>query len=157
MGEKDLQNAFNVWSVGLQRFQVDFEKDFSFRDVQDELKELIGRNYLHISNEKSNKQKIEKLFFILIYVINDAVSLGKFMKILEKSYSWLYSCVIKSENDKWIQDYHRAVKDIPNNQDWNIHRIDYLFKIQQSLKALQRGQYLVLFGKVGFGKRWLAA
>lgn len=76
---------------------------------------------------------------------------------LQDSYRWIYEKVLSSSNDKWISDYRRAILDIPNNQDFNVHRTEYLWTIQQELKTLKRGHYLILFGKLGFGKKWLAA
>lgn len=140
---------------GLRRFQKDFERDFYLRDIVPGLQNIITRSDLmEITKLSDEKLKIEKLFFTFIYVKKDVWPL---VALLQKPYRWLYDNIIKSKSDKWISDYRQAIRDIPNNHDWNIHRTKYLWDIQTSLKALQQGDYLILFGKLGFGKRWLAA
>jgi hypothetical protein len=140
---------------GLRRFQDEFVKDFSLRDVIPELQRLVGKTELmKISRCPEESDKINRLFFFFIYIRKDVVPL---IKCLKNSYGWLYNAIINSKGDKWIDDYRLAIHDIPDNQDWNIHRTEFLWEIQNSLKALERKHYLVLFGKLGFGKRWLAA
>lgn len=142
---------------GLRRFQEDFNRDFSLRDIMPELQseETLRRTeFLDATAQLSNEQKIDKLFFTFIYIKKDVSSL---IKHLKKSYLWLHEVIINSKDDKWISDYRHAIQDIPNNEDWNVHRTNYLWELQQRLKKLDRGQFLILFGKLGFGKRWLAA
>lgn len=142
---------------GLRRFQDDFIRDFNLRDIAPHLHGHLEKNELmEISILTDRKLKIDKLFFTFIYIKKDVKPL---VQLLKYSYRWLYEAIINStlKSDKWILDYRQAIQDIPNNQDWNIHRTQLLWKIQQSLKALKRSQYLILFGKLGFGKRWLAA
>lgn len=140
---------------GLRRFQEDFNKDFLFRDINPELQNCISRNdLLEITRMADETQKIDKLFFTFIYVKKDVLPL---IQRLKEPYSWLYKDIYASKGDKWISDYRRAIQDIPNNRDWNIHRTEYLWVVQQKLKTLQRNHYLILFGKLGFGKRWIAA
>lgn len=140
---------------GLRRFQDEFERDFQIRDIQPHLKEHINRNVLmDITQLPTEEHRIEKLFFHFIYVKKDVTPL---LQCLQRAYRWLYDKIAKSSGDKWISDYRRAIQDIPNNQDWNVHRIQYLWEIQQHLKNLKRNHFLILFGKSGFGKRWLAA
>lgn len=140
---------------GLRRFQDDFNKDFSFRDINQELNKCMSRSeFTEITNLPDETQKIDMLFFTFIYIKKDVTSL---IQKLKKPYRWLYDSIVNSKNDKWISDYRRAIQDIPNNRDWNIHRTEYLWQIQQRLKTLKRTEYLILFGKLGFGKRWLAA
>lgn len=140
---------------GLRRFQDDFNRDFSFRDINHELINCISRSdFRKISSLTDEQQKIDKLFFHFIYERKDVIPL---IERLKKSYKWLYDAIVNSKGDKWISDYRRAIQDIPNNRDWNIHRTECLWNIQQELKSLKRTEYLILFGKLGFGKRWLAA
>lgn len=141
---------------GLRRFQEDFNRDFSLRDVCHELRREFTKNVLvELLNEKENAvEKIDRLFFYFIYIVKDVRPL---IKSLENSYQWIYEKIYSSSKDKWISDYRNAILDIPNNQDSNVHRTEYLWTIQQELKALKRGHYLILFGKLGFGKKWLAA
>lgn len=141
----------------LRRFQDDFYKDFSLRDITPELHSCIKKSELmDINSLQDERQKIDKLIFTLIYIKKDV---WPFVRHIRNSYEWLYDAIDESarNGDKWINDYRKAIQDIPNNQDWNIHRTQYLWEIQQNLKKLQRNQYLILFGKLGFGKRWLAA
>lgn len=137
---------------GLRRFQEDFNKDFQFRDVLHTLK--LTKKELRTICDLRGSDKIDRLFFYYIYIVKDVWPL---VHSLENSYQWIYEKILSSSNDKWISDYRRAIQDIPNNQDFNVHRIEYLWTIQQELKALKRGHYLILFGKLGFGKKWLAA
>jgi hypothetical protein len=140
---------------GLRRFQEDFVKDFSFRDIIPDIKRLLSKTELmKISRDSSEADKINRLFFIFIYIKKDVRPL---IECLKKSYRWLYNKILNSRDDKWIEDYRLAIHDIPDNQDWNIHRSEYLWDVQDKLKSLKRDQFLVLFGKLGFGKRWLAA
>lgn len=142
---------------GLRRFQDDFLRDFNFRDIRPDLDgHLDKKELLEISNMTDQAQKVDKLFFTFIYVKGDVTHL---VKLLKHSYHWLYEAIVKStiSRDKWIEDYRQAIQDIPNNQDWNVHRTQLLWDIQLHLKSLQRNQVLILFGKLGFGKRWLAA
>lgn len=142
---------------GLRRFQDDFNRDFNLRDIAPDLHGHLEKNELmEISILPDRKLKIDKLFFTFIYIKKDVIPL---VQLLKYSYHWLYEAIINStvKLDKWILDYRQAIQDIPNNQDWNIHRTQHLWNIQQHLKVLQRSQYLILFGKLGFGKRWLAA
>lgn len=141
---------------GLRRFQDDFVRDFSIRDIQPDLQQHISKNFLaELRQLPSEDQRIEKLFFHFIFVAKDVQPL---IKCLCKPYPWLHKLVVQqSSSDKWISDFRRAIQDIPKNSDWNVHRTQYLWDIQQYLKCLKRNQYLILFGKSGFGKRWLAA
>lgn len=139
---------------GLRRFQDEFNLDFSFRDIHSELFDLCRSDLKEITTLTDEEQKIDKLFFTFIYIKKNVAIL---IKCLKPSYKWLYDKILNSRGDKWISDYRRAIQDIPNNRDWNIHRTEYLWKIQQQLKSLKRTEYLILFGKLGFGKRWLAA
>jgi hypothetical protein len=103
-----------------------------------------------------NKRQIEVLFAHFIYVRQDVTPL---LNVLKKSYNWLYYAILNSSNDLSIQLYRKAIQDIPNNNDWIIHRTKYLDEIQTHLKLKdpERKKYLILYGKLGFGKRWLAA
>lgn len=150
-------NGYNKQDLidGLRRFQDDFNRDFSIRDITPNLNDCISKNDLRdISSLTDDQLKIDKLFFLFIYIKKDVNPL---IRRLKYSYRWIYDKIINSKSDKWIHDYRKAIQDIPNNQDWNIHRTKYLWEIQQGLKFLQRNHYLILFGKLGFGKRWLAA
>lgn len=144
---------------GLRRFQEEFNRDFTHRDVLQSLR--IPKHKFKWICEKNDKREkndereiIDRLFFYYIYVKKDVWS---FVKTLQYPYKWLYESILRSKNDKWISDYRQAIQDIPNNQDWNVHRTQNLWEIQQNLKTLTRGKFLILFGKLGFGKRWLAA
>jgi hypothetical protein len=142
---------------GLRRFQNDFNRDFAILDVYAELVGTLPKTeFLKITaqSNRTNEEQIDRLFFFYIYILKNVAAL---IKALKNSYYWLYQNILNSKNDKWIADYRGAIKDVPNNQDWNVHRTEYLWKVQQKLKRLGRGEYLILFGKLGFGKRWLAA
>lgn len=140
---------------GLRRFQEDFNKDFSLRDVLHALRgELTKKELMAIKEIKSHVEQMDRLIFFYIYIVKDAWPL---VNSLQDSYRWIYEKILSSSNDKWISDYRRAILDIPNNKDFNVHRTEYLWTIQQELKSLKRGHYLILFGKLGFGKKWLAA
>lgn len=137
---------------GLRRFQNEFERDFLFRDIG-EMQDCLTRNeFVEIRSLLDEKDKIDKLFFTLIYIKKDP---WPFLRHLKHSYQWLYEYIVNSRSDKWISDYRKAIHDVKIN-DWNIHRTRYLWEIQKHLKNLQRNHYLILFGKLGFGKRWLA-
>lgn len=152
------QNIKNTDLINaLRRIQDEFDKDFNLRDIKDELATCIKKDeFLEINGLKDERQKIDKLIFTFIYIKKDVWPL---ILCLRNSYEWLYQAILNCirKGDKWINDYKKAIQDIPKNQDWNIHRTQYLWEIQQNLKKLQRNQYLILFGKLGFGKRWLAA
>lgn len=140
---------------GLRRFQNDFDRDFSFKDIQPEMQRILSKNvYLQIIQSATEVEKIEILFFHFIYVLRDV---SKLLHSIKSSYPWLFDKIYNSTGDKWISDYNKAIQDVPNNEDWNIHRTKYLWEIQKNLKKLKRNEYLILFGKSGFGKRWLAA
>jgi hypothetical protein len=139
---------------GLRRYQDDFNKDFEIRDVLNRLTNFT-KTEMQFRNRLNNSEvKIDRLLFYYIYIVKDVWPL---VNSLQDSYQWIYEKILSSTNDKWISDYRRAIQDIPNNQDYNVHRTEYLWKIQQDLKALKRGEYLILFGKLGHGKKWLAA
>lgn len=139
---------------GLRRFQDDFDRDFSLRDMGALCDCFSKEELVEITNLSDEKEKIDKLLFTFIYIKKDPMI---FVHHLLKSYRWLYDSIVNchSRGDKWISDYRKAIQDVPNNQDWNIHRTKYLWRIQKDLKNLQRNNYLILFGKLGFGKRWL--
>lgn len=143
---------------GLHRYQDELERDFCFRDIIPEIKKDIPRKLFNELNTltKEEKLKVEKILSYFIYTKKDV---DPFLRILKKNYNWIYEEVINSKYDKWIQDFRKAIQDVPNNSDWNVHRINYLENIQQHLKvkASDRKKYLILFGKLGFGKKWLAA
>ena len=120
---------------GLRRFEDEFNKDFSLRDIIEDLKNYITKADLKVINEKPNEQTIEKLFFFFIYIKKDVLPL---INCLRNSYGWLHDAIFRSRGDKWISDYRKAIQDIPNNQDWNIHRTHYLWEIQKELKKLER-------------------
>ncbi|KAG5680980.1 hypothetical protein PVAND_010454 [Polypedilum vanderplanki] len=150
----DLFMSQNDLIDGLRRFQDEFNKDFSHRDVFHELEFISKHEFQWIRQGRDEKEVIDRLFFYYIYHRKNVLP---FIKALAYSYKWLYESIINSKNDKWISDYRRAINDIPNNSDWNVHRTKYLFDIQYNLKNLTRRKYLILFGKLGFGKKWLAA
>lgn len=141
---------------GLRRWQDEFDKDFDRRDIWPQLMGCLEKNeYREQTQMKCDeKLKIDKLIFTFIYVKRNVSPL---IKLLKEPYRWLYDAILNSKDDKWISDYRQAIQDIPNNRDWNIHRVDLLWNIQHQLKTLKRGEYLILFAKLGFGKRWLAA
>lgn len=142
---------------GLRRFQEDFNKDFALRDILNELTQSFTKTELQFMSGLGSCSailKIDRLFFYYIYIVKDVWPL---IRALQDSYQWIYEKILSSTNDKWIGDFRRAVQDIPNNQDYNVHRTEYLWDIQQDLKKLNRGEYLILFGKLGHGKKWLAA
>lgn len=136
----------------LRRFQEDLNRDFEYRDVLQDLR-LPKNELMWIKDGKDNAEIIDRFLFYYIYKINNV---KPFLNAIKDSYNWIYAKILDSSADKWINDYRRAIRDIPNNQDWNVHRTEYLWRIQNSLKKLKRGNYLILFGKLGFGKRWLA-
>ncbi|KAL7033985.1 hypothetical protein ACKWTF_007806 [Chironomus riparius] len=137
----------------LRRFQEELNLDFEYRDVYQDLR-LSKTDFQWIRNGKDNVEKIDRFIFYYIYKIKDV---SPFLNALKIPYYWIYQKISETNaNDKWINDYKRAIQDIPDNQDWNVHRTDYLWEIQKGLKELKRGNYLILFGKLGFGKRWLA-
>lgn len=138
---------------GLRRFQNDLDRDFSFRDIQKDIKDYISRKEFMEIATLPDEEKIEKILFTFIYVKKDPLA---FIKHLKESYRWIYDNIMKARDNKWVNDYRLAIQDIPNNQDWNIHRTQLLWEIQRHLKNLPRSNYLILFGKLGFGKRWLA-
>jgi hypothetical protein len=138
---------------GLRRFQDDFNKDFALRDVFHSLR-IPKKEYKTIVEARCSLEKIDRLLFYYIYIAKDVRPL---LMALKESYTWIYEKILSSANDKWISDYRRAIQDIPNNHTYNVHRVEYLWTIQQELKNLKRGNYLILFGKLGFGKKWLAA
>lgn len=139
----------------LRRYQNEFNEDFLFRDINPEMQDCISKNELReIVKLPDEEQKIERLFFMFIYMKKDV---GALISRLKNSYRWLHDKILLTKEDKWISDYRKAIQDVPNNQDWNIHRTSYLWEIQKNLRLLQRNKYLILFGKLGFGKRWLAA
>lgn len=139
---------------GLRRYQDDFNRDFALRDILNELTNFTKTELQNINKENKSEEKIDRLFFYYIYIKEDVRPL---VMALQYSYQWIYEKILSSSNDKWISDYRRAIQDIPNNQDYNVHRTGYLWGIQQDLKRLKRGEYLILFGKLGHGKKWLAA
>jgi len=137
----------------LRRFQEELNLDFEYRDVYQDLR-LSKTDFQWIRMGKDNVEKIDRFLFHYIYKIKDVLP---FLNALKIPYYWIYQKISETNaNDKWINDYKRAIQDIPDNQDWNVHRTDYLWEIQKGLKELKRGNYLILFGKLGFGKRWLA-
>lgn len=154
MTEMSAQNLFD----GLHRYQSELERDFCFRDIIPEIKKDIPKKlFTELTLTKEEKLKVEKLFSYFIYTKKDV---EPFLRILKRNYKWIYEDVLNSKHDKWIQDYRKAIQDIPNNSDWNVHRIHYLMNIQQYLKDKATDsikKYLILFGKLGFGKKWLAA
>lgn len=148
-------------SDGLRRYQNQFNDDLSFRDISDDLQRYLTRaEFLEIrtlpeTTQYEKELKIDKLFFTFIYIKRNVQQL---IDCLRPSYDWICEAIERANrNDKWLQDYLKAIHDIPDNHEWNVHRTSYLWEIQRQLKRLQKGQYLILFGKLGFGKRWLAA
>jgi hypothetical protein len=152
----DTNRLRNLEFDALRRYQDELLNDFSLRDITPELHNSIKKSELmEINSLQDERQKIDKLIFTFIYIKKDV---GPLLQCLKTSYYWIYKAIINARNgDKWINDYRKAIQDIPNNQDWNVHRTQYLWEIQRNLKRLERNQYLILFGKLGFGKRWLAA
>jgi hypothetical protein len=141
---------------GFRRYQEDFDRDFCFRDIIPEISLIISKDLLREISSLERKRQIEVLFAHFIYVKRDVTPL---LNVLKKSYNWLYHGIRNSSGDTLIQFYRKAIVDIPNNNDWNVHRTMYLDEIQSHLKLKEheRKKYLILKGKLGFGKRWLAA
>lgn len=142
---------------GLRRYQAELERDFCFRDIIPDIeKDIPKKLFKELSFLKEERLKVEQLFAHFIYSKKDVQPL---IRMLKRNYHWIYEGVVNSEHDKWIKDYKKAIQDVPNNSDWNVHRVNYLMEIQKHLKAskIDQKQYLILFGKLGFGKKWLAA
>jgi hypothetical protein len=141
---------------GLRRYQEDFDRDFCFRDIIPEISGIISKELLCEISSADRKRQVEVLFAHFIYVKRDVTP---FLNILKNSYNWLYKGILNTSNDTLIKYYRKAIVDIPNNNDWNVHRTKYLYEIQSHLKSKEpeRKKYLILKGKLGFGKRWLAA
>lgn len=141
---------------GLCRFQEDLKIDFSLNDVLKSLMSSLTKDeFKKLKEIRKNDLLVDRLLFYYIYIQKNVRPL---ILSLRESYEWIYHKIYyATPNDKWISDYRVAIRDIPNNKDSNVHRTDYLWTIQQDLKTLKRGQYLVLFGKLGFGKKWLAS
>lgn len=141
---------------GLCRFQEDLKIDFSLNDVLKSLMSSLTKDeFKKLKEIRKNDLLVDRLLFYYIYIQKNVRPL---ILSLRESYEWIHHKIYyATPNDKWISDYRVAIRDIPNNKDSNVHRTDYLWTIQQDLKTLKRGQYLVLFGKLGFGKKWLAS
>lgn len=150
------RNRQQILIDGFRRYQDDFDRDFCFRDIIPDINTKISKDLLREISSLERKRQVEVLFSHFIYVKRDVTPL---LEVLKKSYSWLYDAICNSKNDLWIQKYRKAIVDIPNNSDWNVHRTSYLDEVQSHLKLKEpdRKKYLILKGKLGFGKRWLAA
>ena len=121
----------NKFSEVLRRYEQEFNVDFAFEDIERDLSELLEEDEIRdIKKQTTEAQRIDKLFFVLIYKKKYSQSPNQFFNILKKSYDWLEQVLQKSlnpaVNDKLIQDFRRTIKDIPNNRDLNIHRSNFV-------------------------------
>lgn len=145
----------------LRRYQSEFEKDLVVTDI----KKFFTKDEMEfIQNTKSeditkyNSDCIHKMFSILIYKQN----IRNFIMILKETHKWLgdrLEFAFNDDNqDSLIEEYRRACEDneIPKNRDLLVHRHEYIWLIQKELRTLNRGEYVIIQGKIGFGKRWLA-
>lgn len=121
----------NKYSEVLRRYEQEFYVDFAFEDIERDLSELLEEDEINdIKRQATEQQRIDKLFFLLIYKKKYSQNSNQFFNILKKSYDWLEEKLQNSlnlaVNDKLIQDFRRTIKDIPNNRDLNIHRTNFV-------------------------------
>ncbi|CAD7089326.1 unnamed protein product [Hermetia illucens] len=143
----------------------DFLQDFAFADIQ------IYVNSQGIIFTEEDLQKIlslknEKLAIILMFQIlgSKNKNLLAFIDILGRDYGWLREKLNSSlqtynENkdfNKYLNVRHELKSRIPKHVDNNVRRIDLYAKTRDFLKELRPWHYLVIYGELGYGKKWLA-
>lgn len=146
----------------LRRYQSDFEKDFDVTDIKKGFFTKDEIDYILKNNDretKNNSDCVHKMFSILIYKHKN---IRDFKMILKETHKWLSEKLDLAFTEEYTDDlidlYRRTCEDseIPKNRDLLVHRHEYIWLIQKELRTLNPGEYVILQGKIGFGKRWLA-
>lgn len=140
-----------------------FLKDFDYRDIRfDRANPFTNADSDAILQEDTRELQFERLCFIVKYRKSDLNDLKEnFLLVLRLDYSWIANELESTSNnstDHEIEQYRTALyrSDIPKTGDLFVYRLKYLWEVQQAVKALQPGHYLILKSKVGFGKKWIA-
>lgn len=127
-------NEYNIEKV-LAIWKKDFILDFTFVDIA---KDLERANILSTTDIdcikvlKLEKEKIEKLFFYLIY---RKTNFYDFLNVLRLKYVWLANNVEENFNrlneagqpsDEYYGKIRRLRREIPKHADINVHRCAYV-------------------------------
>lgn len=146
-----------------RRYQSDFEKDFAVTDIKNKFFSKDEMEFIQKTKAddvgRYNSDCIHKMFSILIY---KQKNIRNFLMILKETHIWLgsklESAFTEEYTDPLIDEYRRACEnsEIPKNRDLLVHRHEYIWLIQKELRTLNPGEYVIIQGKIGFGKRWLA-
>lgn len=127
-------NEYNIEKV-LAIWKKDFILDFSFVDIAKDLERanILSTNDIeNIKILKPEKEKIEKLFFYLIY---RKTNFYDFLNVLRLKYVWLANNVEDNLNrlteagqpsDAYYEKIRRLRREIPKHADVNVHRCAYV-------------------------------
>ncbi|KAL5287914.1 hypothetical protein ACFFRR_008638 [Megaselia abdita] len=150
-------------NLRLPMYLDQFIKDFAFHDITNDLSKadmiFTDTEMKRILDIEDSEQQVIQMFFFL-YEKNEEL-VWRFIGILEKCYHWLmvtnYSMnQINDEERLYKFAYDRLGKVEPKHQDINVHRLKYFSELRTSLINLQPHHYVILFGNLGCGKKWLA-
>uniref|UniRef100_A0A336KW62 CSON000568 protein n=1 Tax=Culicoides sonorensis TaxID=179676 RepID=A0A336KW62_CULSO len=139
-----------------------FLYDFDYRDLRfDAINPFTNAESDAILKETSRELQFERMCFIIKYQKFDQKDLiEKFISVLRLDYNWIAEKIQNSyeTTDSEIERYRTALyrSEIPKTGDLFVYRLNWLWKVQQAVKTLESGQYLILKSKVGFGKKWIA-
>lgn len=126
-------NEYNIEKLLAIR-KKDFILDFSFFDIVKDLERANVLSTGDLDNIKLSpeKERIEKLFFYLIY---RKANFYKFLNVLRLKYQWLAAHIeldLQSfiadgqPRDEYFDKIRRLRKEIPKHADLNVHRCAYV-------------------------------
>lgn len=132
-------HGYRVEKVLCER-KNDFIDDFAYADIHLDMESsriLASDKLSAIKTMKTERERIEYLFFLLVYSAS-ASAFNDFLNILRDKYEWLAErirldfehALTRADDIATDGDYHEPIvrlrKEIPKHVDFNVHRCKFV-------------------------------